>query len=80
MGLINGLDPQGVAEMREIIRRLSKEQGMTGIVSNHILDELAKMSDSFGIINDGKLVDKFTSSELDEHCGKHEVRLALLLR
>ena len=67
MGLINGLDPQGVAEMCEIIRRLSKEQGMTGIVSNHILDELAKMSDSFGIINDGKLVDKFTSSELDEH-------------
>ena len=68
---INGLDPQGIAEMREIIRRLSKEQGMTVIVSSHILDELAKVADSFGIINDGKLIDEFTSSELEERCGKH---------
>ena len=71
---INGLDPQGIAEMREIIHRLSKEQGMTVIVSSHILDELAKVADSFGIINDGKLIDEFTSDELIERCGKY-VRL-----
>ena len=68
---INGLDPQGIAEMREIIHRLSKELGMTVIVSSHILDELAKVADSFGIINDGKLIDEFTSRELEERCNKY---------
>lgn len=68
---INGLDPQGIAEMREIIHRLSKEQGLTVIVSSHILDELAKVADSFGIISDGRLIDEFTTEELSERCGKH---------
>ena len=68
---INGLDPQGIAEMREIITKLSKEQGMTVIVSSHILDELAKVANSFGIINEGKLIDEFTSEELELRCGKH---------
>ena len=68
---INGLDPQGIVEMREIIARLSKELGMTVIVSSHILDELAKVANSFGIINDGKLIDEFTSSELEQRCGKY---------
>ena len=68
---INGLDPQGIAEMREIIRKLSKERGMTVIVSSHILDELAKVADSFGIISDGKLIDEFTSDEFQMRCGKH---------
>ena len=68
---INGLDPQGIAEMREIIHKLSKEQGMTIIVSSHILDELAKVANAFGIINDGKLIDEFTSEQLEERCGKY---------
>ena len=68
---INGLDPQGIAEMREIIHRLSKEQGMTVIVSSHILDELAKVADAFGIINDGKLIDEFTSEQLEQRCGTY---------
>lgn len=68
---INGLDPQGIAEMREIIHRLSKERGMTVIVSSHILEELAKVADSFGIINDGKLIDEFSAEELDARCSKH---------
>ena len=44
---------------------------MTVIVSSHILDELAKVADAFGIINDGKLIDEFTSEELDERCGTY---------
>ena len=68
---INGLDPQGIAEMREIIRRLSKECGMTVIVSSHILEELEKVADSFGIINNGKLIDEFTSAELEERCSRY---------
>ena len=68
---INGLDPQGIAEMRDIIHRLSKERGMTVIVSSHILDELSKVATSFGIINDGKLIDEFTADELERKCGKY---------
>lgn len=68
---INGLDPQGIAEMREIIHNLSKVRGMTVIVSSHILDELAKVADSFGIINDGKLIDEFTIEELEARCSKY---------
>ena len=68
---INGLDPQGIAEMRDIIHSLSKEMGMTVIVSSHILDELAKIADSFGIINDGKLIDEFTREQLAERCRQY---------
>ena len=65
---INGLDPQGIAEMRHIIHSLSKEKGMTVIVSSHILDELVKVADSFAIINNGKLLDEFTAEELTRRC------------
>lgn len=68
---INGLDPQGIAEMRHIIHSLSKDKGMTVIVSSHILDELSKVADSFGIIHDGKLIDEFSSDELSTICGKY---------
>ena len=68
---INGLDPQGIAEMREIIHSLSRDKGMTVIVSSHILDELAKVADSFGIINAGQLIDEFSSEQLVYRCGKH---------
>jgi ABC-2 type transport system ATP-binding protein len=68
---INGLDPQGIAEMRAIINRLSKELGMTVIVSSHILDELVKLADSFAIINGGKLLDEFSADELVERCSKY---------
>lgn len=68
---INGLDPQGIAEMRQIIHRLSKEKGMTIIVSSHILDELVKVADSFAIINKGKLLDEFTAEELNRRCSTY---------
>ena len=68
---INGLDPQGIAEMRNIIHKLSKENGLTIIVSSHILDELVKVADSFAIINNGKLLDEFTSEELARRCSAY---------
>ncbi len=67
---INGLDPQGIVEIREIIYRLSKEKGITVIISSHILDELAKIADSYGIIHEGRLVDEMTSEQLDSRCGE----------
>lgn len=68
---INGLDPQGIAEMRQIIHRLSKEKGLTIIVSSHILEELVKVADSFAIINDGKLLDEFSAEELAKRCSSY---------
>ena len=68
---INGLDPQGIAEMRQIIHRLSKEKGLTIIVSSHILEELVKVADSFAIINDGKLLEEFSAEELARRCSSY---------
>lgn len=68
---INGLDPQGIAEMRQIIHKLSKENGLTIIVSSHILEELVKIADSFAIINDGKLLDEFSAEELAKRCSSY---------
>lgn len=68
---INGLDPQGIVEMREIISNMSKVKGMTVIVSSHILAELSIVADSFGIIHEGKLLDEFTVEELNERCSKY---------
>ena len=67
---INGLDPQGIVEVREILNKLSKEKGITILISSHILDELAKVADSFGIIHEGALIDEFTSQQLEERCGE----------
>lgn len=68
---INGLDPQGIAEVREILFKLSKEKGITIIISSHILDELAKIADSYGIIHEGFLLDEMTAQQLEERCGEY---------
>lgn len=73
---INGLDPQGIVEMRDIISRLSRERGITVIVSSHILEELHKVADCFGIIHNGKLVDELTAEELSARCGEYTLILS----
>ena len=68
---INGLDPQGIAEIRQMLTKLRDEKGITIMISSHILDELAKVADCFGIIQDGRLLDEFTSDELHHRCGQY---------
>ncbi len=68
---INGLDPQGIVEVRETLERLRDEKGITVMVSSHILDELGKIADSYGIINNGELIDELTKEELERRCGKY---------
>ena len=63
---INGLDPQGMAEIRELITRLNKEKGITFIISSHILGELSKIADSYGIIEKGELKRQILKTELTE--------------
>lgn len=70
---INGLDPQGIVEVREILAKLSKEKGITILISSHILDELSKIADSYGIIHEGKLIDELTAEQLNERCGEFVV-------
>ena len=67
---INGLDPQGIVEIREILAKLSKEKGITVLISSHILDELSKIADSYGIIHEGKLLEELTAEQLNEKCGE----------
>ena len=62
----NGLDPQGIADIRHLIQRLRDEYGMTVIVSSHILAELENTADRFGIVNDGVVVKEITQQDLQE--------------
>ena len=65
---INGLDPQGIAEVRETLLRLNKERNMTILISSHILEELSKIATDYGIIHQGKLIDEFTEEQLIQRC------------
>ena len=66
----NGLDPQGIIEMRELILKLNKEQGITVLISSHILDELAKLATHYGFIDHGKIVRQMSATELENECRK----------
>lgn len=61
---INGLDPEGIAQLREVIATINRERGVTIFVSSHILGELSKIATHYGIIKDGELVEQLTAEEL----------------
>lgn len=61
---INGLDPTGIKDIRELILKLNREAGITVLISSHILGELAKISTSYGVISNGALIEQFTAEEL----------------
>lgn len=67
---INGLDPQGIVEVRHTLETLSREKGITIMISSHILEELSKLADSYGIIHEGHLIEQFTNEELMSRCGQ----------
>ena len=69
----NGLDPQGIADIRHMVRRFNEEFGMTVIVSSHILGELEHTADRFGIINEGVVVKEFTQEDLMEKQSSIEI-------
>lgn len=61
---INGLDPTGMIEFREIIEKLNKENGITILISSHILSELSQIATRYGIIHNGQILKEFTREEL----------------
>lgn len=68
---VNGLDPVGIIEIRELIRGLAKDRGLTLLVSSHLLDELAQISTHYGIIHKGKLVKQLSAEELARQSHQH---------
>lgn len=66
---INGLDPVGIAEIRNIMKRINQELGTTLLVSSHILSELEMVSTRYGIIHQGTMVREFTKEELAKETG-----------
>ena len=71
---INGLDPAGIKEIRDLILRLNREKGVTFIISSHLLDELAKVVTRYGVLRDGLLTDEISAEELAVQC-RHSARL-----
>ena len=67
----NGLDPQGIIELRELILKLNHEKGITFLISSHILDELARVATHYGIIDQGKMVKEFSAEDLEKECGNY---------
>ncbi|MGG1517193.1 ABC transporter ATP-binding protein [Paenibacillus oryzisoli] len=61
---VNGMDPAGIRELRELFRMLSKEYGMTLFISSHILQEIELLADTIGVIQGGTLVEEVTMDEL----------------
>lgn len=67
---VNGLDPQGIVEMRELILKLNRERSITVLISSHILDELSRLATHYGIIDHGHMVKELSAEELDAACRK----------
>lgn len=67
---INGLDPQGIAEIRDVLHNLQQVRNMTIIISSHILEELSKIATDYGIINNGVLLQELTREELMDRCSE----------
>jgi len=65
---INGLDPIGIKEFRDIILHMNKENGTTVLISSHILGELSQVATDYGFIDHGRLLEHITASELEEKC------------
>ena len=70
---VNGLDPQGIVEIRELLLRLNREKGITILISSHILGELSRLAGRFGFIERGRLLREISAAELEEACGRRLV-------
>lgn len=63
---INGMDPQGIKDIREMLVRINRDMGTTILISSHILDELAKFASTYGIIKDGRVLLELSREQMDE--------------
>lgn len=68
---VNGLDPTGIIELRELLKKLAKENHVTILISSHILSELNQLATCYGFLHHGKLLKQITATELSEECKRH---------
>ena len=68
---INGLDPMGIVEIRELLKKINKEKDMTILISSHILSELSELATTYGIISNGKLIEEITAKQLSKKCRQY---------
>ena len=74
---LNGLDPTGIRELRELFLKLNREKGVTIIISSHILGELSRVATDYGVIDKGTLVEQFSKEELEHRC-RHCIKIKSL--
>lgn len=67
---MNGLDPEGIAELRDLLIELNQKEGITVLISSHILSELEKIASCYGFISKGKLIEEISAEELQKRCKK----------
>lgn len=67
---VNGLDPEGIIEIRELILKLNRKHQITVLISSHILDELSKLATHYGFIDQGHIVKEMSAEELEAACRK----------
>lgn len=67
---VNGLDPQGIVEVRELLLKLNRERQITVLISSHILDELSRLATHYGFIDHGHMVKEISAEELEKACRK----------
>lgn len=67
---INGLDPQGIIEIRELILKLNRERQITVLISSHILEELSRLATHYGFIENGHVIREISAKELEMSCRK----------
>lgn len=68
---MNGLDPAGIVEIRELILRLNREKGITFLISSHILTELQLVANKYGIISKGRILREITEEQLHQECARN---------
>lgn len=77
---MNGLDPMGMREMRTLLTKLNEEDGVTILISSHILGELSKMANCYGILHKGKLVEEITKEDMADKWSNEEEMEQYFLR
>ena len=68
---VNGLDPEGIVEVRRLIQRMQEEWGVTVLISSHLLSELSELCTDFSIISHGSLIENLSREELLVRCRSH---------
>lgn len=68
---VNGLDPTGIMELRELLKKLVKERETTILISRHILSELHQLATCYGFLHKGELLKQISTEELNEECERH---------